>query len=256
MRTVARHFFLLFLALGGWQQPFAQSRAPAGDALVTFKFYFKPVHPPQYEISIHSDGHASYESQDTPYVTPAPVNSPYAKKAEEGAPQDSEEVKGDVFRQEFQLSEPARRRVFELATTTGYFEGDFDFRKHKIAFTGKKTLLYSDAARKNETTYNWSENPSIQELTSLFERISRTFEFGQRLQHERRFDKLGLNQELTMMEEAAARGGLAELHIVLPILRDLANDRSIVHVAQERAARLLKMAEQDNAQVAEKQRSK
>lgn len=252
----ARHLFLLlplFLVPAGSREALAQS--PAADAVVTFKFYFKPVHPPRYEISIHSAGHASYESQDTPYVAPAPVNSPYARKAEEGSPQDSEEVKGDVFRQEFQLSEPVRLRVFELATTAGYFEGDFDFRKHKIAFTGKKTLLYSDAARKHETTYNWSENPSIQELTSLFERISRTFEFGQRLQHERRFDKLGLNQELTMMEDAASRGGLAELHVVLPILRDLANDRSIVHVAQQRAARLLKMAEQNNAQVSEKQRS-
>src|SRR5256885_5559982 len=95
---------------------------------------------------------------------------------------------------------------------------EFDYRKHNIAFTGKKTLVYSDGTHSTQATYNWSENQAINELTEVFNRISQTFEFGQRLAFEFRFQKLELDSELASMEDIAKRGGLAELHVIVPLL--------------------------------------
>ena len=42
------------------------------------------------------------------------------------------------------------------------------FKKHAVASTGKKTLTYSDPVRHFSTTYDYSENKAIQEITNIF----------------------------------------------------------------------------------------
>ena len=252
-----RHFnrlisvFLLLVSVA-----LAQSQAPANsepkNASVTFLFLNKQMHPARYEITVHSDGTASYESQDdTPVITASPPENPSYQKpsTDERQSGDSEQIKGDIFHRNFQATPSVRTRIFDLAKLANHFDGDFDFRKHNIAFTGKKTLVYSDGVRSTQTTYNWSENQAINELTEIFNRISQTFEFGQRLSFEYRFQKLDLDKELGSMEEFAKRGGLAELHVIAALLQQLSTDRSVMHVARERATRLLKRAEPEQAEL-------
>ena len=93
-------------------------------------------------------------------------------------------------------------------------------------------------------TYNYSEDMSIQELTDIFQGISSTVEGGQRLEYDRRFDKLSLDQDLKALEEESNEGRLQEVQVIAPILRRLANDRTVLHIAQMRAERILKKAGQ------------
>ncbi len=226
-----------------------QSRPAAKSPSVTYKFFNNQLHPPRYEITIHADGSGSYESQDdAPVLNPYPAPDPaYQKPPDENAnPQD---VKGDIYRQNFQATPALKEKIFELAKTADYFHGDFEYRKHPIAFTGKKTLVYSGEGKTSQATYNWSDDQAILDLTGIFTHISYTFEFGHRLAYEYRFERLELNQELVKMQDMASRGELAELHVLAPLLRQLAADRSIIHVAQERAARLLKLAVHEEDQL-------
>jgi len=108
-----------------------------------------------------------------------------------------------------------------------------------VANTGKKTLTWSDAARKFHTVYNFSENKQLQQLTSIFEGISLTLEHGRKLQFLHRFDKLGLESELSGMEEMFKRHDLYELQLIAPTLRKIANDTAVMHLARQRAGRLL-----------------
>lgn len=228
-----------------------QEKAEPKNASVTFRFLHKQMHPARYEVVIHSDGTASYESQDeAPVIAPnTPENPAYQKPATEQAQPDSEDIKGDIYHRKFQITPTLKTRIFELTKLANYFDGDFDFHKHNVAFTGKKTLVYSDGAHSTQATYNWSENQAINELTEIFQRISQTFEFGQRLAFEFRFQKLELDNELASMEEVAKRGGLAELHVLAPLLQQLSTDKSVMHVARERAGRLLKRAEPEQAEL-------
>ena len=139
------------------------------------------------------------------------------------------------------LALPAQR-IFALTRALDYFQGDWDFKKHRIADTGRKTLLYSDSAGTHQTTYNWSENHALQEQTDTFQGIANTQEAAHELTRLRRYDRLGLNHQLERMEDMAKSGWLRELQVIAPLLEQLANDPEIMHIARQRARHLLQMA--------------
>ena len=120
-----------------------------------------------------------------------------------------------------------------------YFNGDFEFHKHAIANTGKKTLSYADATRYFQTVFNYSENQAIQELSQIFRGISATLQHGRKLQFLRRFDRLGMEEELKAAEANAESHSLAELQLIAPLLESIANDSGILNIARQRAKRLL-----------------
>lgn len=206
----------------------AQDSSPAPDNAselpsVTFTQAFPRAEPAYFSLRIDSARHASYES-----------------RREEGEPGQPE--LGEPYRVQFVISQATTRRIFALAESLRYFQGDWDFKKHRIADTGRKTLLYSDSTRSHQTTYNWSENRAVQELTDIFQGISNTQEAAYDLDRLRRYDRLGLNRQLQRMEELAKNGWLRELQVIAPLLEKLANDREIMHIARQRAQRLLQAA--------------
>jgi hypothetical protein len=148
----------------------------------------------------------------------------------------------DDFQMDFTVSPACRDKLFRYAKEANYFDGDFTFKKHVVASTGKKTLTYSDLARHFSTTYDYSENKAIQEITNILSGISNTIEHGRKLKFLRRFDKLGLEEELKAMENAAEIHNLAELQIIQPTLESIAQDTTILNIARQRAKKLLAKA--------------
>ena len=189
---------------------------------VTFTFDWPSIEPHRYVISVDSSGNAAYESWLT----------------EAGA----EQSVGDPYMLKFTASAGARQRIFNLARQLNYFHGDFEYRKHRVAMTGDKTLAYADPDKRYETRYNWSENPAIEQLTALFQGISATIESGRRLTRLLRFDRLGLDEELKSLEHAALEQRATELQIIAPILEQLADDPSVMNIARQRARHILQMA--------------
>jgi hypothetical protein len=218
---------LLFFAIAAFTQtPNLEPQQADNPAIptVTYTFDWPSIQPHHYSIAVDSTGRAAYES-----IT-----------AEGTATQS---VDGDPYQVKFTVSEPTRSRIFEIAKQLNYFNGDFDFKRHKIAFSGTKTLAFAEGNKKFQTSFNWSENPAIQQLTELFTGIANTEEAGRRLEHLRRFDKLGLNQELARMEDLSKNRGLAEVQSITPILQQLASDPAVMNIARERAQRLLRLAQ-------------
>ena len=193
------------------------------EPTITFDLLWEAATPQNYTITVESSGKAKYVSRN-----------PTRPSEADNAPDPNYEV-------EFTLSPANRDRLFALAKDNNYFNGDFNY-KHKVANTGKKTLTYADPVRHFDTVYNFSENKDIEEITKLFQGISNTIEHGRKLQFMRRFDKLSLDTELRGMEEMAQNGYLAEIQIIAPILQNLANDTSVLHMARQRAQRLLELA--------------
>jgi hypothetical protein len=87
----------------------------------------------------------------------------------------------DEYSTEFAMSRDRCDKLFRYAKEADYFQGDFTFKKHAVASTGKKTLTYVDASRHFNTTYDYSEHKAIQEITSIFMGISNTVEHGRKL---------------------------------------------------------------------------
>ena len=190
-------------------------------AVVTFSFDFPGSEPDHYVITVPSDGRASYDS-----------NGKLSADSEAG----------DPFRLEFTVSEPTRTRVFDLTKRAHYFEGELDSKKKGIASTGTKTLIYKDAHKTSQGSYNYSPIPAVQELTNLFQNLSTTLEFGRRLEYFHHYQKLALDEELKRMEEMSKERMLIEISAIAPILQKIAADTSVINVVRARAQRLLEMA--------------
>jgi hypothetical protein len=186
--------------------------------IVSFDFVLPGSMPPHYAISVEPDGKASYRADDAPTANSAPMQP-------------------DL--QQFLVSEPTRKRISELALALNCFQGNFEYRGHSVANMGAKTLKCTYADHGTHTTYNYTTNPQLQELTTIFQNISNTMEFGRRLEYLHRFDKLGLEGALKSMEEQEKEKRLGELQAVAPELEQILNDNSVMNVSRHRAGRLL-----------------
>jgi hypothetical protein len=187
---------------------------------ITFDRMWEDITPQSITITMSADGAAKYHSHN-PGKTGDDI---------------------DEFETDFTISPRCRDKILRYAKEANYFNGDFTFKKHVVASTGKKTLMYADSAQHFNTTYDYSENKAIQEITNIFQGISNTIEHGRKLQFLRRFDKLGLEEELKAMEDAAGSHSLAQLQLIAPMLESIAQDHSILNIARERAQKLLAKA--------------
>ena len=199
-----------------------QAQRPAAPT-VTFTFEWSSVEPHRYIISVDSSGNAVYRSWTADSAA-----------GQSGA--------GDPYVLKLAVSAAARDRIFTVAGQLNYFNGDYEYHKRRIAWTGEKTLAYADADKQYVTRYNWSENAGIGALTALFQGISATLECGRRLERLHRFDRLGLDEELKSLERLTAEHQAAELQLIAPILEQLAQDPSVLNIARQRARHILQMA--------------
>lgn len=219
MKSCLKITFLLLLCLSLFAQDQKQASNPP-EPTITFDLYWAAATPQSYTITVQSSGQASYVSRN-----------PTKADANQSADPD--------FTLDFTLSPATRDRLFSLARAADYFHGDFAYRKHAVATTGKKTLTYADPTRHFQTTYDYSQNPTIEDVTRIFQGVSNTIEHGRKLQFLRRFDKLGLDQELKGMEELAQNGYMIEIQIIAATLQNIANDPAVMNIARQRAQHLL-----------------
>jgi hypothetical protein len=195
--------------------------SPAADsATITFSLDFPNSNPERYSIVAPSEGHAHYECS--------------GKIAE-----DSDDR--ETYETEFTFSDATRAKIFALAAQAHYFSGKIDSGNRKIAFTGAKKLSYKDGQHESTAAYNYSTLPVVQQLTALFQGVASTLEFGRRLAHYHRYQKLALDDELKRMEDQAIRGELIELQAVKPVLQEIHDDSSVINVVRARAQRIMEM---------------
>jgi hypothetical protein len=231
---------LLLCALGdGWAQSSSPSSSEPAEVHkthaggpdsslphISLVFEHPQVSPNHFEIVVDSAGNGSYSSHSE-------VNA----DATDGNALGNQDLERTIA-----LSPATRDRIFELAKAARYFNGEFDYTKSRVAFTGKKTLSYKDAKLAHSTTYNWSENQAIEELDTIFLGISSTLETGWRLQRQLQHEKLALNSELASLEQSTKRSKGRELQLIADVLQQIAGDGSVMGVARRRAERLLQQA--------------
>lgn len=192
----------------------------ADPATVIFSLDFPGSDPENYSISVQSDGRAHYDCS--------------ARTS-----QDSEER--ETYQSEFTVSDTMRARIFDLAAQAHYFSGKVDSGKSKLANTGAKKLIYKDGSRESSAAYNFSSQPAVQQLTALFQGLAATLEFGRRLSHDHRYQKLALDDELKRMEEQARLGELVGLDAIKTVLQEIYDDGSVMNVVRARAMRIMQL---------------
>jgi hypothetical protein len=204
---------------------------------VSFEFLF-PAAGSHYAISVESTGRAAYVSDQSPLPGSQSLPSPQSS--------------GTPYTMEFTVSPATASLIFNLARRAHYFQGDFE-SNNRVAESGTKTLTYSEGPAvsfgrptvgvRNSASYNYSNNPAIQQLTEIFQGIASSAELGRRLDYLHRFDKLGLDAALKRAEQMAQEKQLLELQTIAPSLNAIANDASVINSARKRAQKLLAQAQ-------------
>jgi hypothetical protein len=183
---------------------------------VTLTSVYWSGNPSYYSIAIDATGAATYQS----------------------AP-DSTSSTGVPYTIEFQTSDATRRVTFNVARELNFLNGDFPISLGSAANEPVRTLAYHDTTFNNQITYSDSTDSEIQELTSVFEEISATFEFARRLAYIHQSDRSGLEPELVRMQASAEHHLLRELQAVTPALRSIASDASLSESVRKHAEAIL-----------------
>src|SRR5436305_1679448 len=208
----------------GAQSPQLRTRNGGRFPTVVFNSVLWSANPSSYSLAVDSTGAATYQST-----------------------QDSVERTGVPYVVEFQASDATRRMTFNIVRQLNFLSGDFPTYSGTPEKIPVRTLAYHDITYDNRVTYSESSDSQIQELTSVFEEISATFEFARRLSYLHQHDKERLEPELTRMQASAERHMLRELQAVTPALKSIALDPSLSENVRKQAQAILVLARKPNA---------
>jgi hypothetical protein len=134
----------------------------------------------------------------------------------------------------FQLVQGDADQIFALSEKLGKFTRKLESGL-KVANMGMKTFRWEEGAKRNEVKFNYSEDPDARALADWFERIAESEQHLINLERAAKYDKLGVNKALLLLQAALERRRLVALDQYLPMLDRIAKNESYLNMARERA---------------------
>ena len=182
----------------------------------------RPATRVNYHFTLHEDGTGTYTASypATPPATPAQtVDVP------------------------LMLHPATARKIFDQARSTVPLHGNCETKIKNIAQTGTKTLsLTQQDGPPAMCTWNYSEKAAVSALQDEFISMATTLDAGRRLKMLQRFDRLGMDHEMTYLLEQAKSGQAQGLENIAPILVTIVEDTSLLERVRSRATTLLDMS--------------
>lgn len=221
--------FALPLALASAQAP------PPADAVLTFHFVRAGMPVPEYTITLHQTGAGSYRAV---YAPPVEATSRYGSGYGSGASVSAAPAPAEVSR-DLTISPQTTARLFEHLHNTARLVGGCESHQKNIANTGAKTIAYTGPDGSGECTYNYTENKDVAAIGETFEGIAVTLDEGRSIDLKHRYDRLGLDRELTLLQDAIKDGRAVEIATIAPVLQSLLDDTQVMDRVRKRAAALL-----------------
>jgi hypothetical protein len=214
-------------------QPAAPIDPPAVlQAEVSFQFERIGLPVPRFTVQVREDGTGRYQ----------------ADEAEGSSSQSSSAVRyvgGKHVDRPMTVSSATVEKIFKAARGLDRFSVACASKAKNIADTGKKTLSYVGADGRGSCTYNYSEIKSITTLTDTFLAIAFTMDEGRKLDFLHRYDRLGLDAEMTTLMHEMDEGRALEVGTIAPSLNAIAVDTALIQRVRLRAAKLLEQTKDD-----------
>jgi hypothetical protein len=119
--------------------------------------------------------------------------------------------------------------------------------KHKgIAKTGQKSLTFYKAGQSVTCTFEYSDDERVNRSAAAFQAMVETLQFGERLDHAHRFDRLGLDAEMDALVAENRAGRAIELQNIRRTLQSLVDDERVMERVRAKAGALLQAAGVDS----------
>ena len=198
MRVTACAFLGAALAISSGIGVIAQTAPPVDAATVQpeviFKFERTGVSIPRYTILLREDGTGRYQADEA--VVSASMQSSSAMQY----------TGGKHIDRPMTLSPATTEKIFKTARALNFFNVECASKAKNIANTGDKTLSYAGSDGKGSCEYNYSDNKSVSTLTDMFLAIAFTMDEGRRLEFLHRYDRLGMDAEITSLQTKCRLG--------------------------------------------------
>jgi hypothetical protein len=191
---------------------------------IVFNWVRWRAQPSYYSIAIDATGSSTYQSAPT-----------------------SEERTGVPYTMEFQVSNRTLRATFNLARRLDFLAQAPRLDLSSPEKAAVETLAYEDGEISRQITYSSSPDADVQELTSVFEEISETLEFGRRLAYSRQHEPARLAAELDQLEQKAERHLLRELEALEPLLKTIAADQTLAARTRQHAQQIIERIDHPHA---------
>jgi hypothetical protein len=218
------------LALG---QPASPTDPPAVlQGQVSFQFERAGLPVPRYMLEVHEDGTGRYQADESASV---PSQSSSA----------AQYVGGKHIDRPITLSPVTVAKIFKQARALEHFNIACASKAKNIADTGKKTLTYVGADGQGSCVYNYSDNKNVTSLSDMFLAIAFTMDEGRRLEFFHRYDRLGLDEEMTTLTHEADEGRALELGTIAPTLISIESDTALIQRVRLKAGKLLEQAKDE-----------
>ena len=206
------------------------SAQPAEEPVLSFHFERPGLPVPLYTFTLHADGSGTYAATYAS-STPPSKYSPYPAAA----------VSVETSRP-ITLSPKTTSLLFERVRSNDHLQ-NCEAKAKNIANTGAKTITYTGPEGSAHCTYNYTENKSIAAITETFQGIAETLDEGRKIEQTHRFDRLGLDHELSVLADNVREGRALEVATIAHVLQSLVDDNQVMDRVRKRAAGLLEASE-------------
>jgi hypothetical protein len=221
---------VLGIASSALGQPVSSTEPPAVlQGQVSFQFERAGLPVPRYTLEIHEDGTGRYQADEAASV---PNQSSSA----------AQYVGGKHIDRTIVLSPATVAKIFKQARSLDRFNIGCDSKAKNIANTGKKTLSYVGVDGKGSCVYNYSDNKNVTALSDMFLAIAFTLDEGRRLEFLHRYDRLGLDSEMSTLAHEAEAGRALELETIAPTLGSIESDTALIQRVRLQAGKLLEQS--------------
>jgi hypothetical protein len=191
------------------------------DARIRFHFELAGMPVPEFEIVVKEDGAGTYIT-----LSPNGRNT-----------------------QAMHISALVRDKLFYELRSFHSMKGEAcDLKMKNLAFTGKKTLEYSDADGRWQCEFIYPADERIQQASDTMQAVAYTMDEGATLERLLRHDRLGLDAEMQTLVQAVKDGRAVELQNIQQTLRSIAEDDRVMMRVRTQAEKLLKMAAEPGRQ--------
>lgn len=137
----------------------------------------------------------------------------------------------------FQLPRSEADQLFALADKLDRFRRPLE-SSLKVAQMGMKTFRLENGPEKAEVQFNFTEDLDARLLTEWFERMSETEQHYINLERTVKYDRLGVNDALLLLQASMERKRLVAPKQFLPLLDRVTKNEGYLHMARNRAAGL------------------
>lgn len=193
------------------------------QAVVSFQFERAGVSVPRFTLRVGEDGKGSYQADVTEGASDAAMSTAAEKHVDRA----------------MTLAPETVSKIFKAARGLNRFHMACASKAKNIADTGTKTLSYAGPDGRGSCVYNYSDNKNVAMLTDTFLGIAYTLDEGRRLDFLHRYDRLGLDAEMTTLASEAAAGRALELGTIAPTLTAIVGDMAVMQRVRLRAEKLL-----------------